>query len=239
MSEGTEAADVRMPFVTRCEIRQGDRIAAGLICNFSAHGCFLHVDPIPSGELDLTFSLPDGGPPVAARVAVQWVNEGGLATASSLPVGCGLRFVLMAPSDRWRVEALVETYRGQSALPVGAETPESPAARVPLIAPCTLRGDFGEARGSTCNLSMFGVYAAVDPIPGVGERVWASLALPRKRTAFEQWATVTWRSDGPPTWHRPLPPGCGLRFEGLGMTDMRYLSQLVEEHLAQRAPGAG
>jgi hypothetical protein len=237
LSNVSDTGNVRMPFVTRCEVRQGDRVVPGLICNFSAHGCFLHVDPVPSGEFDLTFTLPDGGPPVEARVAVKWVNEGGLATATSLPVGCGLRFVMMAPADRWRVEALVETYRGQAALPVGAEAPESPAARVPLIAPCTLSGDFGEARGSTCNLSMFGAYVAVEPIPEAGTRVWASLALPRKRTPFEQWATVTWRNLGPPTWERPLPPGCGLRFEGVAMTDMRYLARLVEEHLAQHPPG--
>jgi hypothetical protein len=239
LSDGTEAANVRMPFVARCEIRQGERVAQGLICNFSAHGCFLHLDPIPSGEFDVVFPLPDGGPPVAARVAVKWVHQGGLVTAASLPPGCGVRFVLMTPEDRRRVESLVETYRGQAALPVGAELPESPAARVPLLAPCTLRGDFGEARGSTCNLSMFGVYVAVDPIPPAGARVWASLALPRKRAPFELWATVTWTNLGPPTWDRPLPPGCGLRFEGLGMTDMRFLAQLVDEHLAQRAEGAG
>lgn len=237
MNQGADSANVRMPFVARCELRLAAGAVPALICNVSAHGCFLHVEPIPQGEFDLVFPLPDGGPPVEARVAVKWANEDSLATAASLPRGCGVRFVVMPQADRWRVEKLVDTFRGAASAPVGAESPESPAARVPLIAPCTVRSSRGEHRGVTCNLSMFGVYVAVEPIPELGERVGLSLELPRKRTPFELIASVTWRSLDPPSWQRPLPAGCGLRFENLAMTDMRYLARLVDEHLAGQSDG--
>jgi hypothetical protein len=228
-----------MPFVARCEIRQEGRVIPCLICNFSAHGCFLHVDPVPSGEFDLAFPLPDSGPLVEARVAVTWVNQGTPASAAGLPTGCGVRFVLMDPDDRRRVETLVDAFRRMPCLPTGAEQADSPAARVPLIAPCTLEGDFGVARGSTSNLSMFGIYAAVDPIPAVGSRVRVRVELPRRRRTFERWATVTWQNLEHPSWERPLPPGCGLRFEDLSLHDVTYLSSLVEEYLAQQCADSG
>lgn len=237
MSGLHDGTPVRVPYVARCELRGAGKIVSGLICNFSALGCYLHVDPVLEGEFDLSFPLPDGGPPAKARAAVTWVNATAPASATAPPVGCGVRFVLMSQSDRKRVEALVEAFRFAPTPLLGVEQPQSQAVRIPLIAPCTLEGDFGIARGSTCNLSIFGVYAAVDPIPQSGTRVRMSLVLPRRETPLERSATVTWHNLGGPNWVLPLPPGCGVRFDDLSLKEIRFLSSLVEECLEQASSG--
>ena len=103
---------------------------------------------------------------------------------------------------------------------------------MPMIAPCRLTGEFGSAGGRTCNLSIFGVYAAVEPIPPAGAKVDVELWLPSRAAPLARKATITWRNAGPPSWERPLPPGCGVRFDDLSLKDVRFLSGLIDECLA-------
>ncbi len=187
----------------------------------------------PAKSSQLRFPLPDGGPLVVTTAGVSWVRDQPSASPVELPAGCGVRFVMMSQTDRRRVEILVQTYQRGCQPLLGEEQPASRSVRVPMIAPCRLTGEFGYADGRTCDLSIFGIYAAVDPIPEAGIEVRVELWLAGKPEPFARRGTVTWRNLGEPTWEHPLPPGCGVRFEGLSLKDVRYLSRLVEEGLAQ------
>jgi len=229
----TGGAPARVPYVANCEIRTAGRTISGLIYDLSPFGCFVHVQAILEGEFVLRFLMPDGGPPAEATVSVLWCRTDPPADAVSPPVGCGVRFVVMSPEDRRRVETLVETFRMSRANLLGAEQATSQAVRVPIIAPCRLSGDFGVAGGRTCNLSIFGVYAAVAPIPPDGATGQIEIWLPRRPQPLSRRATVTWTNPHPPSWERPLPPGCGVRFENLSLREVRFLSGLIDEALGK------
>jgi hypothetical protein len=233
LSVPPESSRARVPYVARCDVHVFGSVLPGLVCDLSPFGCFVHVEPPPSGEFELRFPLPDGGPPVDATVSVTWTRTELPESAAAPPIGCGVRFVLMSQEDRRRVEALVETFRRSGSSLLGAEQLYSEAVRVPMIAPCRLSGEFGTAGGRTCNLSIFGVYAAVEPIPPAGAKVEVELWLPGRATPLARKATITWRNGGPPSWERPLPPGCGVRFDDLSLKDVRFLSGLIDECLAQ------
>jgi PilZ domain len=236
LNAGPQSAPGRVPYVARCEMRVNGALVEGLVCDVSPFGCFVNVEPPIEGEFDIKFPLPDGGPPAEARAAVTWVRSEP-PVAAGLPVGVGVRFVLMSQLDRRRVSTLVEAFIRVPSSLLGAEQPYSQAVRVPLIAPCALVGEFGTAHGKTCNLSIFGVYAAVEPIPPAGAPVEIEIELPRRERPFVKRAMVTWRNEEAPTWERPLPAGCGVRFDDLSLKDVRYLSSLVEEFLTPPAVG--
>jgi hypothetical protein len=229
-----ESLRARVPYVARCEIRLPGGVLPGLIYDLSPFGCFVHVEPPPQGEFDLVFALPDGGPPVVATVSVTWVRIHPPESAAAQPIGCGVRFVLVPPADRRRIETMVDAFHRAKSKLQGTEAPNSQAARVPLLAPCRLSGEFGVAVGRTCNLSIFGIYAAVEPIPPAGAPVQVELWLPRREAPLARRGIVTWRNAAPPTWERPFPPGCGVRFEDLSLREVRFLSSLVDEYLAQK-----
>lgn len=230
--------EVRIPYVAACTLETAEGRRSALVRNLSPHGVYLHLEELPAGEVTLTFPLPDGGPPVRARAAVRWSKEVGEEAPGGLPVGSGFRFVEIAPGDAARVERLVADHLRRPTPVAGVSQPQSGAARIPLIASCRLAGAWGEASGHTCNLSIFGVYAAVTPIPAVGERVELRLMLPGDSEPFVRHATVTWRNPETPARPHLLPAGCGLRFEDLSLGDVRLLSQIVDGYLAL-LPGPG
>jgi len=236
MSEPSRSPQpARVPYVAHCELRAGAVTIHGLLCDLSSFGCFVHVDPPLEGELEIAFVLPDGGPPARATAAVTWIRREASAEPGVLPVGSGMRFAVMSPGDRRRVETFIEAFQRASAELLGAEQPLSESTRVPLVVPCRLTGASGTAEGRTCNLSIFGVYAAVYPVPQVGEAVWVQVWIPGRAEPFTRKATVTWRNEAGPSWRLPLPPGCGVKFEELSMKDVRLLSRIVEEGLANRS----
>jgi Tfp pilus assembly protein PilZ len=236
MSEPSQSPEpARVPYVAHCQLQSGAVVVHGLLCDLSPFGCFVHLEPPIEGEVEISFALPDGGPPVRATAAVTWIRREPAAEPGSLPVGSGMRFAVMPPGDRRRVETFVDAFQRSSAELMGAEQPRSESTRVPLVVPCRLTGASGTADGRTCNLSIFGIYAAVHPVPGVGEAVWVQLWLPGRPEPFTRKATVTWRNDAGPSWRLPLPPGCGVKFEELSIKDVRVLSRIVEEGLANRS----
>jgi len=229
---------LRIPYVARCTVSDGRRRLRGTICNLALSGLYVHIDPIPDGEVEVAFPLPDGGPPVMAGVEVTWINDAPPENVLSPPIGCGVRFTELAPAERERLEALVDAFQQSPEPLVGLVQPRSGLTRVPLVAPCTLVGSFGHAAGATCNLSAQGVYAAVDRIPEVGETVDVSLDLPGWPGRFDSPAVVTWQNLDLPNNPHSFPPGCGLRFEGLDERGARFLIGLVDQYLASLpAPG--
>jgi PilZ domain len=228
----------RIPYVGSCVIEIAGETRLALICNLSLMGLYLQIDPVPTGELRLRFALPDGGPQIAAAATVTWVNEGATRAVASLPSGCGLRFVDVGPRDLHRISTLVAGYCATPSPLVGVSQPRSGAARVPLVAPCTISSESGVVQGSLCNLSAFGFYAAIDPAPPAGEVVTVTLELPGIATPFERRATPCWWNPNRPDRPHPLPPGCGFRFEDLTLADIRVLSRLVDDYLARLPTGA-
>ncbi|HSM13669.1 MAG TPA: PilZ domain-containing protein [Thermoanaerobaculia bacterium] len=223
---------LRIPYVARCTVHEGGRKRRGTICNLALNGLYIHLQPVPEGEVEVIFPLPDGGPPVAAIAEVTWANDAPPDGATAPPVGCGVRFLELAPAERERIEALIEAFRRDPEPLVGLVQPRSGLTRVPLVVPCALVGGFGHATGATCNLSAQGIYAAVDRIPDVGESVEVSLELPRWPGRFDCAGVVTWQNlDRPESLHA-FPPGCGLRFERLDGPRSRHLAALVDEYLA-------
>lgn len=237
MRREPESRFSRVPYIAACTVRMEGREVRGLICNLSVLGLYVQVDPVPDQDLELLFNLPDGGEPIEATASVTWVNDVPPDSMIALPVGCGLRFLEMAPADHQRVERVVRAFQAQPEPLVGLAQPRSGLVRVPWISPCTVTGAFGSARGTTCNLSAAGVYVAVEPVPEVGQKVSVSLALPRHRKAFQRDAVVTWQNLERPDRPHAMPPGCGLRFEGLSDPDRALLSSLVSEYLVALATG--
>jgi len=226
-------APARVPYVAACELRTAAGSRSALIRNLSSGGIYVHLDEVPAGEAALHFPLPDGGPPVTVRAAARWAKESDEENAGELPMGCGFRFIEVPAPVQERIDRVVAEHAAQPTPLAGVAQPLSGAARVPVIASCRLAGAFGEASGHTCNLSIFGVYVAVDPVPAEGEPVELRLMLPGDEEPFVRRATVTWRNPQAPPRPHLLPAGCGLRFEGLSLVDVRHLSSIVDGYLTR------
>ena len=149
-----------------------------------------------------------------------------------LPAGFGLRFVSLPPEDVRRLAALVAAFQASPGPQVGIDQPFTGRVRIPFVESCTLRGAFGEARGSTCNLSVLGVYAALDRIPEKGAEATISFRLPSFPGLFERPVVVVWQNLNRPDRVHALPPGCGLRFTFLSPVDEEILASRVSEYLA-------
>jgi Tfp pilus assembly protein PilZ len=189
--------------------------------------------PEVGSEAMLTFRLPDDGTLVIAGARVTWVNDSPADTVTALPRGCGLRFTSLAPDDVRRIAALVADFLAapREEPQVGVGLPRSGKVRIPFISACTFAGEQGSTSGSLCNLSTLGVYAALDRIPEVGERGWITFATPDDPRSFSANATVAWHNPEYARRMHALPPGGGLRFEGLSPRDSARLEALVENYL--------
>jgi len=228
-----ERTAVRMPYVAASRLRWNGRRECALVCNLSSGGVFLHVDEPPRGEAEVRFPLPDGGEKIVARAAVRWVDRATAEGGTPLPVACGLGFVSITDQDRERILRQVDHYLALPTPVLGIAQPRSGLMRVQLVAPCTLRGEFGTIQGKTCNLGVFGVYAAIDPQLPVGTEAELRLRLPEPIGEFVASVTVSWRNSRSEVHRHVLPPGCGLRFEGLARPEIRNLVRLVDDRLSR------
>jgi hypothetical protein len=112
--------------------------------------------------------------------------------------------------------------------------PFSGHVRVPGNAPCAIDlGDGGRA-AILWNLSVGGVYVAIDPpLPEVGDLVPLSFRVPRDRHPVACEARVAWLNPpcvmfGDIGGVSPgLPPGCGLHFVSLDTADQHRLEDHV------------
>ena len=224
----------RVPFVTGCAVTSSRGPILGVSCNLSTLGIFVHADVLPDEQesVRLTFELPDDGPAIDTEAKVTWVKDAPPERIGELPVGFGLRFVFLPPEDVRRLAALVAAYQAAPGPQVGIEQPFTGRVRIPFVESCTLRGAFGEARGSTCNLSVLGVYAALDRIPDKGAEATISFRLPSFPGLFERPVVVVWQNLNRPDRVHALPPGCGLRFTFLSPVDEEILASRVSEYLA-------
>jgi len=105
--------------------------------------------------------------------------------------------------------------------------PFSGAKRVAFVQPCHVAAGGAEAEGTIRNISVLGVYLAVEPIPKAGEALRLRFDLPEGAGTVEVDAEVAWRNTPQRRKVPSLPPGCGLRFIDLGDRDRRRLEALV------------
>jgi hypothetical protein len=92
---------------------------------------------------------------------------------------------------------------------------------------CQLDGKGGPRFGLICDLSVLGLYVALDPVPELHETFTLCFALLTDDLPVMVDAVVTWRN--PAQGHKidELPPGCGLRFVGLDSKDLKRIQGLV------------
>jgi len=103
----------RIPYVRRCSVQEnGGSPLTGLICNLSALGAYVALEPIPpSGAMvTLSFKLPRSAKPVQVESQVTWENPNQDNPIHGLPPGCGLRFLGLSPEDRRRIDVLIDEY---------------------------------------------------------------------------------------------------------------------------------
>jgi hypothetical protein len=73
--------------------------------------------------------------------------------------------------------------------------PHSGFTRIPYVQPCLIDGT---SRGVTCNISLVGLYVAVDPIPSYGATVTVSMRLPGLDRLIEMPMVVAWVNPDKP-----------------------------------------
>src|SRR5258708_2087486 len=103
--------------------------------------------------------------------------------------------------------------------------PYSAMWRVPVQESCRLEATGLAAAGALCNLSLGGVYVAVNPVPRVGENVLLSFALPGRAGAIAVEAVVCWGNLG-----RQAPgraSRCGLGFLAPAWADRSRIEATV------------
>jgi len=100
--------------------------------------------------------------------------------------------------------------------------------RVPYVQPCRLVGFSGVFEGTLRNISVVGVYVAVEPVLGFGDAVRISFALPGGGPAVEAGAQVTWQNPEQSRKKTALPAGCGLRFTAIAPGDRERIEALVK-----------
>jgi hypothetical protein len=106
-------AKLRIPFVQRARLAQGDSTRDVFLVDLGLQGVFAELEPTtPLGEsVQIRFPLPGNEIPVAALCRVAWRHAGG-ASPRGLPRGVGLEFVDVSPADRTRLrEHVVEYWR--------------------------------------------------------------------------------------------------------------------------------
>ena len=106
---------VRIPFVAPCVVAGAFGTARGSVCNLSAHGVYVAVDPVPEAgaAVIVAFRLPGLEDLFERAAMVAWRNPEGPSRLRALPPGCGLRFANLSGEDRARLSALVDEYSGQ------------------------------------------------------------------------------------------------------------------------------
>ena len=233
--EATGSGFLRIPFVQHCEIGPEGARVAGVTCNLSALGLYVHLDaPPPVGRaVDLRFHLPDGSTPIAATAEVTWSNQDPPARVTDLPVGCGLRFLEMAPDDRRRVERLIVAYLKNPAPVAGLSQPATGRYRIPFVTRCSLLTGSGAEQGTLCNLSILGVYAATRAELVVEERLILTFELPGYAGPFTRRVRVAWKNPDLPTSQGALPAGYGCQFLDLSEKDQELLASQIAEYLNQ------
>jgi uncharacterized protein (TIGR02266 family) len=97
----------RVQLEAAVHLESASNFYTGFTRDVSEGGVFVATEAVlPLGTaVDVRFSLPDGGAPIAVRAEVRWQRV--LGAGADAPAGLGLRFVTLPPADQKRIEAFV------------------------------------------------------------------------------------------------------------------------------------
>ena len=107
--------------------------------------------------------------------------------------------------------------------------PYSGLLRIPFIQECRIAQGNRTRTAQMFNLSALGTYLVVEPIPTLGESFTLSFRL-RDEAPLTVDAVVTWCNATKGPGSPDLPPGCGLRFLGLGPRDQESIRSFVQAY---------
>ena len=117
--------------------------------------------------------------------------------------------------------------------------PHTGFTRIPYAQRCRVASGGSTAEGVLCNISVLGVYVALDALPEPGSEVELSFALPGGGDPVDAKGTVTWQNPEDPERAEMLPSGCGIRFTTLSTKDLKRIEQLVSEYKGTLPMGVG
>jgi CheY-like chemotaxis protein len=102
----------RIPFAQPCELQGVTGRCPAKICDLSAAGVYVALEPVPQiGEnFVISFPLPGREAPLSVESVVTWHNARLDRRVLDLPPGCGLRFLSLASPDLQQIHTLVRSY---------------------------------------------------------------------------------------------------------------------------------
>jgi CheY-like chemotaxis protein len=102
----------RIPFAKPCELHGVKGRYVAKICDLSAAGVYVALEPVPDvGEnFVISFPLPGRQAPLSVESVVTWHNARWERRVMDLPPGCGMRFLSLASPDLEQIHTLVTNY---------------------------------------------------------------------------------------------------------------------------------
>jgi Tfp pilus assembly protein PilZ len=131
---------------------------------------------------------------------------------------------------------------GQSAGRRGGDgqQPAKGMVRVPFVRRCELEIE-GQPAGSAfiVNINVLGAYVARDVIPSVGQTVRLRFDTPGHVVAVRAEGTIVWANPRQTHPVHSLPPGFGLRFDGLESAARERIEAVVSAWTARHGMTSG
>lgn len=111
--------------------------------------------------------------------------------------------------------------------------------RVPFVRRCALAFDDGvEASAFLVNINALGVYVAYDDaMPKLGQGVRLRFSLPDSDRELSVRGSVAWLNPRQQHPVHSLPPGFGVKFEGISADDIRSIEQVITDYKARHPAG--
>jgi hypothetical protein len=118
--------------------------------------------------------------------------------------------------------------------------------RVPFVRRCTLEFEDGRSQaGFVVNINILGAYVARDDVsrdaatpaanlPRPGENVVCRFLIPGRQAEIRVRGAVSWVNVQQQHPVHSLPPGFGIRFEGLSDADRSHIEEVVEDYLSRQ-----
>jgi hypothetical protein len=118
--------------------------------------------------------------------------------------------------------------------------------RVPFVRRCTLEFEDGRSQaGFVVNINVLGAYVARDDVargaaapaaglPRTGENVVCRFLIPGRQAEIHVRGVVSWVNVQQQHPVHSLPPGFGIRFEGLSDADRARIEEVVVDYLSRQ-----
>ena len=114
-------------------------------------------------------------------------------------------------------------------------TPSQASQRVSLVRKCQLT--FPDGRRGTAfivNVSVVGAYLAMDELPALGAQLSVGFTVPGNSREILASGAVVWLNTRLQHPVHSLPPGVGLRFQGLADADRKRIEAFVRDHVSRK-----